>query len=290
MANLVLIRVVRSDGKNYTIGAGEWKIPSDGLKGIDFPSFSLFSEKNAIGDGALLSGKRVNDRDVQVTARSVNPKHNLANRTEAISFFNPKYSFKLYVTYLGVTRWLDAELQGFSCPSENIYRPMQMVVKFYCKDGFMKSVDDFGQDIASIEPGFGFPYIETHLDEDPVIPAYADLYAFNQEVTIDNDGDTMTYPRVTISFNGTTVNPKIYKDDYFVRILDTFDEGDVVEIDFENCTIKKNGQNWIHYIDRASTFTDMGLGIGSSTFGFEADDGDSHMHVFLYFNKLFLGL
>ena len=139
MANLVLIRVVRSDGKNYTIGAGEWKIPSDGLKGIDFPSFSLFSEKNAIGDGALLSGKRVNDRDVQVTARSVNPKHNLANRTEAISFFNPKYSFKLYVTYLGVTRWLDAELQGFSCPSENIYRPMQMVVKFYCKDGFMKS-------------------------------------------------------------------------------------------------------------------------------------------------------
>lgn len=167
---------------------------------------------------------------------------------------------------------------------------MQMVVKFYCKDGFMKSVDDFGQDIASIEPGFGFPYIETHLDDDPVIPAYADLYAFNQEVTIDNDGDTMTYPRVTISFNGTTVNPKIYKDDYFVRILDTFDEGDVVEIDFENCTIKKNGQNWIHYIDRASTFTDMGLGMGSSTFGFEADDGDSHMHVFLYFNKLFLGL
>ena len=75
-----------------------------------------------------------------------------------------------------------------------------------------------------------------------------------------------------------------------VFCLDTFDEGDVVEIDFENCTIKKNGQNWIHYIDRASTFTDMGLGMGSSTFGFEADDGDSHMHVFLYFNKLFLGL
>ena len=61
-------------------------------------------------------------------------------------------------------------------------------------------------------------------------------------------------------------------------------------IDFENCTIYKNGVNWIQYIDRSSTFTDMGLGIGDSTMGFAADDGDAYMAVFVYYNKLYLGM
>ena len=37
---------------------------------------------------------------------------------------------------------------------------------------------DPGKDIASISAGFGFPYVETHLDDDPVIPAYADIYSY----------------------------------------------------------------------------------------------------------------
>lgn len=288
MANSVLVRVVRSDGQIYIIGTGNWRILSDGLQGIDFPTFSVYSEKNAIGDGALLSGKRVDDRDIQIEARSIDPGNNLAIRTATIAFFNPKYTFKIYITYMGVTRWIEGELSGFKCPSENIHRPMKLTLKFYCKDGFLKSVDDFGQDIASISPGFGFPYIETRIPR--VIPAYASIFNYNQEVTINNDGDTMTYPRVTINFHGNVTNPKIYKDDYYVRVLDKFEDGDVLVIDFENCTIKKNGVNWIQSIDRSSTFTDMGLEIGDSTIGFEADDGDAYMAVFVYFNKLYLGL
>ena len=95
---------------------------------------------------------------------------------------------------------------------------------------------------------------------------------------------------MTINFSGHAVNPKIYKDNYYVRILGNFYEGDVVVIDFENCTIRKNDVNWIQHIDRSSTFTEMGLNIGDSTIGFEADDGDGNMAVFVYYNKLYLGL
>lgn len=287
MAKLVLIRIIRNDGSSFVLGTGAWRILSDGLKGIDFPNFSVYSDKNGVGDGALLSGKRIDDRDIQVKCRSTDAAANASVRDGTISFFNPKYSFRLYITYQGVTKWIDGELQGFSCPSENIHRPMTLTVKFYCKDPMLKSVDDFGKDIASISAGFGFPYIEC---ADPVIPAYADIYSYNHEVVIKNDGDAMTYPRVTINFNGSALNPKIYKNNYYVRILGRFYDGDVVDIDFENCTIRKNGVNWIQHIDRSSTFTEMGLNLGDSKIGFAADDGDGNMAVFVYYNKLYLGL
>lgn len=288
MANMVLIKLIRSDQKTFVLGTGAWRILSKGLQGIDFPNFSVYSDKNGVGDGALLSGKRIDDRDIQIKCRSVDPKSNQVIRETTLAFFSPKYTYKIYITYQGITKWIEGELQGFSCPSENIYRPMELTVKFYCKDPLLKSVDDFGKDIASIKGGFGFPYIECVTEK--VIPCYASIYSYNHEVNINNDGDATTYPRVTINFTGSTLNPKIYKDDYYVRILGTFSEGDIVEIDFENCTIKKNGTNWIQHIDRSSTFTQMGLELGDNKMGFAADDGDGNMAVYVYYNKLYLGL
>ena len=288
MANMVLIKLIRSDQKTFVLGTGAWRILSKGLQGIDFPNFSVYSDKNGVGDGALLSGKRIDDRDIQIKCRSVDPKSNQVIRETTLSFFSPKYSYKIYITYQGITKWIEGELEALSCPSENIYRPMELTVKFYCKDPLLKSVVDFGKDISSIKGGFGFPYIECVTEK--VIPCYASIYSYNHEVVINNDGDAMTYPRVTINFTGHAVNPKIYKDNYYVRILGTFSEGDIVLIDFENCTIRKNGTNWIQYIDRSSTFTQMGLELGDNKIGFSADDGDGNMAVYVYYNKLYLGL
>lgn len=287
MGNLVLVRIVRSDGRTFILGAGAWRILSNGLTGVDFPNFSVYSDKNGAGDGALLSGKRIDDRDIQIKCRSTNPKENPAIRDSTITFFNPKYRFRLYITYQGVTKWTEGELQGFSCPSENIYRPMALTVKFYCEDPYLKSIDDFGKDIASVSAGFGFPYIDVL---DPLIPVYADFYTYNQEVAVANDSDSMVYPLITIKCSGSVLNPKIYKDDYYVRILDLFQDGDIIEIDCDKCTIKKNGANWIVHIDRSSTFTKMGLDIGESKIGYAADDGDNNMAVYLYYNYQYLGL
>ena len=168
MANMVLIKLIRSDQKTFVLGTGAWRILSKGLQGIDFPNFSVYSDKNGVGDGALLSGKRIDDRDIQIKCRSVDPKSNQVIRETTLSFFSPKYSYKIYITYQGITKWIEGELEALSCPSENIYRPMELTVKFYCKDPLLKSVDDFGKDIASIKGGFGFPYIECVTEK--VIP------------------------------------------------------------------------------------------------------------------------
>ena len=103
MANMVLIRIVRSDNKSFLLGTGTWRILSNGLKGIDFPNFSVYSDKNGVGDGALLSGKRIDDRDVQITCKSVDPSANQPIREATMAFFNPKFTFKLFITYQGVT-------------------------------------------------------------------------------------------------------------------------------------------------------------------------------------------
>ena len=278
-----LVKCVRSDAKEFTIGLSDWKITK--LEGIDAPNFSLFTDKNAVGDGAMLSGKRVDDRDVYVEAKSRFPQQNEAIRTRALEFFNPKYTYRVHVTYLGTTRWIEGELAGFSIPAENVYRNMTMKVRFYCPDPYFRSEDNFGKDIASSQKMFGFPYIQTAK-----IKTVASAFNFAKLVKITNDGDVETYCMARILFSGETTNPKIVKDDYFVRVCESFTSGDVLEIDFANATIRKNGTNIIQKIDRGSTFTSMQLDVGPSNIGFAADTGDANMSVTIYYNKLYLGV
>ena len=278
-----LVRCVRSDAKEFAIGLSDWKITK--LEGVDSPNFSLFIDKNAIGDGALLSGKRVDDRDVYVEAKSRFPHKNEELRVRALAFFNPKYTYRLHVTYQGITRWISGELEGFSVPSGNVYQNMVMKVRFYCSDPYFRSEDNFGKDIASSQRMFGFPYIQTAK-----IKTVPSAFNFAKLVKITNDGDVETYCMARILFSGQTTNPKIVKDDYFVRVCETFTSGDILEIDFANATIRKNGVNIIQKIDRGSTFTSMQLDVGTSNIGFAADTGDANMSVTIYFNKLYLGV
>lgn len=164
---------------------------------------------------------------------------------------------------------------------------MELTLKFYCADPYLKSTDDFGQNIASTTPLLAFPYIECM---DPVIHTVSDYFNFNQQAEVHNDGDVQTYARAVIEFAGNVTNPRVYKNEYYVRVLGTFVEGDRVEIDFEDCTITKNGTNIIQYVDRTSAFTNMDLNIGDSLMGFDADDGDAYMDVYLYYNKRYLGI
>ena len=280
---MTTVRCVRSDNKEFTIGLSDWKITK--LEGVDAPNISIFSDKNAVGDGATVSGDRVDDRDIYVEAKSRFPMRNEELRSRALRFFNPKYTYKIHVTYQGVTRWVDGKIEGFSIPAGNVYRNMTMKVKFYCADPYFRSEDNFGNDIASETKMFGFPFIQTAK-----IKTVASAYNFAKLVQIRNDGDVGTYCTARVKFNGDATNPKIVKDDYFVRVIDSFVAGDILEIDFSNATIRKNGENIIQKIDRQSTFTSMNLDVGTSQIGFAADTGDANMSVTIYYNKLYLGV
>lgn len=286
MEKFVKVRCVREDNQEFVMGTGSaWRIVSKGLQGIDYPSISVYSEKSAVNDGSILTGMRIEDRDIQIECKSSFTHISPQLRRQAISFFKPKIKYKIYITYQENTLWCEGVLQGLKCPAKNIHLPLQLIVKFYCPDGYLKSVDNFGKNIASISHMFAFPFICTDK-----IKVVSDTFNYSKNVVINNDGDEQTPPVIKITFKGECQNPQIKKDEYYVRIIDTFRNGDVLLIDCDNNRIEKNGINWIQKIDRTSSLIKMDLDVGDNTIQFGADLGDNNMEVYVYFYKHYLGM
>lgn len=281
----VLFESVRSDGCKFNFNNGTWGIIPP-IEGLDFPEIDLYTKKNAVGDGEIITGKRVGARTIKVKARSRNVSLNEINRRQAIEFFNPKYSFKNYVTYMGRQYYINAELDGKpKLPANNIYRPLDMTIVFFSKDPYWLSVDDYGKNIAAITSLFGFPYIEA---ED--VPIVADAFNFAKEVAIFNDGDVETFCKIVITAKGEVVNPKIIQGDHYIQMDDILQPEDIVVIDCDRLTVYKNDANAITKINKGSSFTEMALQVGSNTISFAADTGDTNMEVVVYYNKKYLGI
>lgn len=279
----VLVKFIRSDNRIFIIDGTDWHLTS--LKGLDFPDVDIYTEKKAVGNGSVVTGKRINDRTVTVGAKSLNIARNEIMRAQAEAFFNPLYNYRCYYTYQGTAKWIEADLEAFSCPQENVYKPIKLTVQMYSKNPFLRSIDEFGKDIASISPMFGFPYIQTRH-----IAIKASVFNFAKEVLIDNDGSVETYCRAVIKASDEVVNPKLLKDGKYLRILDVMQNGDIYEVDFANYTVYKNGENAITKVDKLSSFTQMQLQVGKNKVSFDADNGDNNMSVTLYFNKLYMGM
>lgn len=285
MKKVVDIKVIRDDAKEFIFDRTLWGITYlDGFNGVNN---EIFSDNNAIGDGSIFSGERVGDKDRTISAKLINKNLNEIMRKVAISFFNPKHTYKVYVAYQNQTMWCEGRQIGFSCPMGNIYRPIELTWTILSNMSYMMSVDNFGKDIASIKPMSAFPYLAKIG-----VGCIGGKYNFTQNVLIENDGDVDTFFQCIITAKGDVINPKIVKDDKYVRLIDTMIDGDVYVIDFVSSppTVKKNGANAISKTDRTSSFTDMGLTVGDNDISFNADNGSSNMQVVLYYNKRYLGL
>ena len=243
---------------------------------------------NAIGDGGIYGSNRVAQKDRTIMAKSRNPVLNEILRKVAISFFNPKKTFKVYVTYMGVTRWCEGKIHKFDLPTENVYTPMTLTITFLFANPFLKSFDNFGKNIASVVGMCGFPYL---CNITPGTPkgTTGGLFNFAQKVVFENDGDVDTYCKAVFTAKGEVVNPKLLINGNYVRVIDTMTEGDVIIVDFTKNppTVQKNGKNFIGHCDRTSAFDDMALIVGDSEVSFDADNGSNLLDVSIYYNKLY---
>jgi hypothetical protein len=283
----VLVRFVRSDGREFTLNDNYWKIPSDGLEGFGSFDNDITIVNNAIGDGSIIASHRVEQKDRTITAQSRSIHLAEILRNEATSFFNPKMSYKVYLTYMGRTRWAEGIIEKFRLSTENIYQPMTLTVTLLFADPYLKSYEDFGQDIASITPLAGFPYLCTTAQGAPT-----GVFNFASMVNLSNDGDVEAYCRVVITANGGVTNPKIIINGHYVRVLDEMVKGDVIVMDFAASppTVRKNGVNYIGHCDRTSEFDQMGLLIGDSSLQYDADNGTNMLSVSVYYNKLYAAM
>lgn len=281
----VIARIVRSDGAELIADETDWGLIA--IDGASAPEYELFTEENAASDGDTVTGKRVAARDLELEAAVMDAGLNAVLRASARRFFNPKYKYRVYLTYMGTTYWLEAELKTFRAPSTPIFEPQTWSVYFLAVHPYWQSVDDFGQDIASVTPRWGFPYMDS-----PTHGVLADVANFSRQVIFDYDGDVPAWPAITITADGAVTNPKLVKDGAFVRLLDELAAGDTVVIvtDPRGIRITKNGENVLNKVDRASSFVAMQMQPGTNTVRYEADYGDNNLHVVIRYNKQYLGV
>ncbi|MDD6058200.1 MAG: phage tail family protein [Clostridiales bacterium] len=288
MYRTVKIRIVRSDSKEFHIDGTDWRIPSDGLDGFGNYENDIATVDNAVGDGGIITSDRIAPKDRTIVAKSRNPVLNDILRRSALSFFNPKFWYKIYVTYMGVTRWCEGKIYRFDLPSGNVNRTMTMTVTFLCPNPFLKSYDNFGKNIASITGMCAFPYLCSMTDGTPK-GITGGRFNFAKVIVLENDGDVDTFCQAVFMARGEVENPKLTINGNYVRVIDTMQKGEVIIIDFTKNppTVQKNGANYIGHCDRTSAFDDMALVVGDSEVSFDADTGSNLLDVSIYYNKLY---
>lgn len=282
----VAVRIIRSDSKEFIFDGTDWRIMS--LEGFGDFENDITMIDNAIGDGGIYGSARIAQKDRTISAKSRNPVMNEILRKLALSYFNPKLKYKIYVTYMGRTRWFEGIVHRFNLPSENIYKTMILTVTFLSANPYLKSFDDFGKNIASIAPMCAFPFLCSITPGTPR-GTTGGIYNFAQKIVLENDGDVDTFCKAVFTAKGTVTNPKLVVNDHYVRVLDIMSEGDVIIIDFTKNppTVQKNGVNFIGHCDRTSAFDDMALTVGDSVISYDADNGSNLMDVSIYYNKLY---
>ena len=280
----VVIKIIREDNETFLIDNTNMYIPSNGLSGFGSFSTEIDSVDNAIGDGGVVTSERLTLKDRTITAKAINASNNIELRHTIIRFFIPHKTYKIYLTYMGYTRWCEGYLYKCEVSEGNIYQPISLTFTIMCMNPFLRSYDDFGQDIASIAGTSGFPYLC-----DMNNPAPTGIYNFGQDVHLYNDGDVATFCRVHITCEQDVTNPKIIINNKYIRVIDVLTASDELSIDFsaQPPTVKKNDVNIIGKTDRTSTFNNMQLNVGDNVVSYGADDGDSYMRVSIYYNKLY---
>lgn len=291
----VRARILRSDGRELTLGDGDWRIPNDGLTNWANLPYSVSSVEIPSSDGAQVTSKRISAVDRTIVAVSTSPGENGALRAAAIAFFNPKYTYRVYMTYLGRTRWCEGEQYGFKASEGNMYEPAQITWTILCPNPFMQSVDDFGKDIAEVMPRFGFPFFSA-LPESTVRVNTGFITSnrkYEQNVAIRNDGDVASAMRATIKANGGEVaNPSLTIGNGTVRVIAHMKPGDELYLDAEQRppVLELNGENAMQRLDRDSTILSMLIEPGDTEVSYTADSGEQYMDVVIRYNKQYLGI
>lgn len=288
MAKEVKIRIVRDDGKEFNIDGTEWRIPSDGLEGFGSFENDIVVVDNAIGDGGIYGSERIASKDRTIVAKSTNPELNEVLRQSATSFFNSKKMYKVYITYMGRTRWAEGKIHKFNLPTGNIHRTLTMTVTFLFSDPFLKSYDNFGKNIAEVTPMCGFPFL-CSVTPKTLQGVTGGAYKHATRILLENDGDVDAFCQAIFTARNKVTNPKLVINGKYVRVIDQMMAGDKIVIDFTKNPpiVQKNGVNYIGHCDRTSDFDDMALTVGTSEVQYDADYGVNMLDVTIYYNKLY---
>lgn len=288
MSELVKIRFVDEDGRQREVGTDkDWRFQKDsGLSGFSSFDGDLTFSDTYFRDGGSTDNVRLSGKQRTIKIVYTVPAEEDEERGRFTEFFRYKAKYKIYITYMGRTRWAEGILyKGALSERTKRNKAMNATLTFQFDNPYWLSVDDFGKNIANVIPGAGFPWLC------PInVGVGIGVYSFAKEVELPNDGDSDTYPIIKIIANDDVINPVVKINDGFVRYIGTLHQNDQLVMNFNDIppTIKLNGANVIGRCDRASTFDEMVIKKGRNTIAYDAKDGSEELQVYATFNKQYV--
>lgn len=284
----VHVYFTRSDGQEMRFDDAPMGIVE--LEGIDAPKVELFTEKNAIGDGDVVTGKRVASRTIKLEASTRVIALSVQMRRLLAAFFNPVYTFDVQFVYGELTRTArGCELKAMEIPTGNIHDRLRITMTLLSPNGYLEDGGLQGGDINNVLPRMGWPFISLADRNKGFLWG---VFEFAKALTFDNDGDAPTYIRAVFRAAGedTIENPALLHGDSFIRVLTTLKPGDELEIDTEKRVVRINGVNKLNLVSKDSNFAGMKMGVGEQTFGFSADTHEDQLSVRIYYAKRYYSL
>lgn len=282
------------DGNHHALGVTK-------IEGLESSELEVSTTDNALADGTHVDGKRILKRPIHIEASFRSDRDNQQNRQKIIRFFNPKYTGLLTVSFNGITRKIDYELEGWTFVKTSVHGRLAFTVDLMCPNPYFESMDDFGKNLAETNRQLAFPW--RVLAQKATVPAPNKGLALKGQITgyrrmkkqvqLANDGDVPASIRVQfMAARGIVKNPKITLADSgkYIRIVTDMAEKDILLVDTSDRhqVIELNGENIYHRIDRMSEPFKLETGINSLEY--DADEGYMNLDVRLFYTPLYLGV
>lgn len=301
MANQIRV-VLSCNGRTLTFGKDS-DIDITKITGLESSDIEISKSDNALVDGETVDGLKIKGRPIHIEASFRDLKNNKENRQNLIKFFNPKYTGKALIEYMGVSRNIEYRIEGWTFKAKaSLDARLAIVVDLYCPDPYMLNIDNFGKNMAAYTPLFAFPWIITAKKATGLKRPYSGLAlggraagyrTLHKEVTLSNDGDVPT--GVIIKFvatRGPVSNPKITRTGtgQFMRVRVEMAKGDVLVIDTNerHQIVELNGVNCYQRVDRRSE--PFQLDVGENYLEYAADTNYVNLDVNIYYTPKYLGV
>lgn len=207
-------------------------------------------------------------------------------RDQFVRFFNPRHTGKLTILWNGVRRWINYEVQNNKVKPGTVWEKPSFTLQLVCPDPFFNDMNDYGRNIAEIQPLIAFPFV--WLTGRGYVSDYVML---GKEAALNNSGDIETGLIVEILARGAVKNPRLElgTEDY-IAVDVVMSTGDTLRINTNKGRkqVLLNGEDVLHRIDRKSTW--LTLPVGLSTLSYSAEYGSNDMDVMVYFTPQYLGI
>ncbi len=213
--------------------------------GIESSDYELVTAENVNGEGARKKRRKVLSRQIMVGFDYLFWSDRAEMRERLIRFFSPYSSGTLKVSYMGVERNVDYELESFQISGKNVHEVLSCLVYVNCLDPSLKSITVYGESIMTLIGGwkwkFSLPF---------QMRRYGEL-----KKNIYNRGHLET--PVEIYFKGPAVAPKIinHRTGQYIQVTKTLTSDDTLYVStmYRELTVKIIGDggttdawNWLN--------------------------------------------